>query len=124
MDIYQERIKPLFEASGLGDQTLEKQIGLPSHAIYKWEVMGVKSYKSWIGPIARYFNISADYLLGLVDEKEERLPVPQNENEKALLEKLGKINPDDLPRLVSVLEGLLTDPEKTRSVLDLLPKVL
>ncbi len=124
MDIYKDRIKPLFDASGLNDQTLEKEIGLPSHAIYKWEVSGVKSYVTHIGKIAKYFGVSADYLLGLTDGTKKSLPGPRNEAEEALMEKLGKISPDDLPRVLSVLDGLSTNPEKTRSVLDLLPKVL
>lgn len=124
MDIYTERIKPLFDASGMTNIELEAALGLSSGTIYKWNKAGYKSYKSYVGEIATYFGVSSDYLLGLVDEKEKRLPIPQNENEKALLEKLDRISPEDLPRIVAVLEGLLTDPEKTRPVLDLLPKVL
>lgn len=124
MDIYAERIKPLFDASGMNNAEIEAALGLSGGTLYKWNRAGYKSYVSHVGEIARYFGVSADYLLGLVDEKEKRLPVPQNENEAALLEKLGQINLEDFPRLVAVLEGLLTDPEKTRPVLDLLPKVL
>lgn len=63
MDIFTNKIKPLFDNSGLTDAELEKQIGLPKGKIYDWKSGRNKSYKNYVDKIAAYFNVSADYLL-------------------------------------------------------------
>jgi transcriptional regulator with XRE-family HTH domain len=57
---------------------LEKEIGLPRSIIYKWNNNKNKSYKSYIGKIAKYFNVPADYLLGNTDIKNK--PATDNGN--------------------------------------------
>lgn len=64
-DLYIERIKPLFEASGMTDKDIEEKLHLPRGVIYKWGTGKYKSYKRFIPEIAKYFNVSADYLMGL-----------------------------------------------------------
>lgn len=66
-DLYIERIKPLFEASGMTDKDIEEKLHLPRGVIYKWGTGKYKSYKRFIPEIAKYFNVSADYLMGLDD---------------------------------------------------------
>ena len=65
MDLYIERIKPLFESSGMTDKDIEEALNLPRGVIYKWGIGKNKSYKRFIPEIAKYFNVSADYLMGL-----------------------------------------------------------
>lgn len=65
MDLYIERIKPLFESSGMTDKDIEETLNLPRGVIYKWGIGKNKSYKRFIPEIAKYFNVSADYLMGL-----------------------------------------------------------
>lgn len=65
MDLYIERIKPLFESSGMTDKDIEEALNLPRGVIYKWRIGKNKSYKRFIPEIAKYFNVSADYLMGL-----------------------------------------------------------
>lgn len=69
MDIYSERIKPLFAESKLPDTQLEQEIGLPRSIIYKWDNGVSSSYKSYVDKIAEYFDVSTDYLLGKTDIK-------------------------------------------------------
>lgn len=64
MDIYNEKILPLFRNSGLNDRELEKQIGLPRGKIYDWNSGRSKSYKQYVDKIAGYFGVSTDYILG------------------------------------------------------------
>ena len=68
IDIYNERIRPLFQLSGLTDKDLEKALGLPRGVIYKWGTGKYKSYKSYLPQIAAYFHVSTDYLLGHTDD--------------------------------------------------------
>lgn len=84
MDIFLERILPLFEQSGMNDQELERNIDIPRGIIYDWKKGRTKSYKKYCGQIASYFHVSTDYLLGNTDDprpvgqKEEPAPVAES----------------------------------------------
>lgn len=67
MDIYKERIKPLFDRTGLLNKDLEKEIGIPEKKISDWNAGRLKSYDKYIPQIASYFHVSTDYLLGKTD---------------------------------------------------------
>lgn len=67
MDIYAERIKPLFDQSGKSDAELEREIGIPARKISQWNINYTKSYTKYIPQIAAYFHVSTDYLLGNTD---------------------------------------------------------
>lgn len=69
MEIYFERIKPLFDSSGLESSALEREIGLPRGKIYDWNSGRVKSYDKYLPQIAAYFHVPVDYLTGASDEK-------------------------------------------------------
>lgn len=68
MDIYFDRIKPLFEQSGKTDAELEREMGIPPKKISQWNVRYTKSYVKYIPQIAKRFNVSSDYLLGNTDD--------------------------------------------------------
>lgn len=74
MEIYFERIKPLFESTGLSDAELERAIGIPAKTIHKWNTRFVKSYDKYISQIAEYFDVNPKYLRGLTDQKEKTAP--------------------------------------------------
>ncbi|MDU6348458.1 MAG: helix-turn-helix transcriptional regulator [Clostridium sp.] len=61
MDIYNDKIRPLFQKTGLPDYELEEKIGLPRSSIYKWEKNISKSYKKYYPEISSFFNLSMDY---------------------------------------------------------------
>lgn len=90
MDLYLDRIKPLFESSGETDKEIEESLGLPRGVIYKWGMGENKSYKKFIPQIAKKYRVSADYLMGLVDsaipEQKESAPDPKIEGEKYTVE--------------------------------------
>lgn len=68
MDIYFDRIKPLFDQSGMTDAELERLIGIPAKKISQWNIRYTKSYTKYIPQIAAYFHVSTDYLLGNTDD--------------------------------------------------------
>lgn len=68
MDIFSERIKPLFDKSGKSDAELEREIGIPPKKINQWTTGYTKSWQKYIPQIAAYFNVSTDYLLGNTDD--------------------------------------------------------
>lgn len=84
MNIYDERIRPLFDGSPLTNAELERKIGIKPKTINKWNSGYVKSYDKYIPQIASYFHVSTDYLLGNTDDPEppgrkERLPAQGGE---------------------------------------------
>lgn len=102
MDLYIERIKPLFESSGMTDKDIEEALHLPRGVIYKWGTGKYKSYKRFIPEIAKYFNVSADYLMGLDDStadiKNERPADGEalTEKQKEAVEFIKTLSDDDL----------------------------
>ena len=68
MDIYFDRVKPLFDGSGKTDADLEREIGIPAKKISQWNISYTKSYTKYLPKIASYFHVSTDYLLGNTDD--------------------------------------------------------
>lgn len=64
---FQNRLKELRTAQGLSQKDLGKAIGATYSAISYWET-GVNEPKiSHVIALAKFFDVSADYLLGLSD---------------------------------------------------------
>ena len=65
MKIFGERLKLLREAKGLSAKALGRLIGVSDAAIINWEndVHDVKG--EYLVRLAKFFIVSADYLLGL-----------------------------------------------------------
>ena len=103
MDIYTERIKPLFLSTGKTMRELAPLIGIPEKAIYNWE-NGVKSYNKYYTQIAKYFNVSIEYLRGETDD-----PMPTTPDESPLL-----VSEKD-KRLLTWFRSL--PPEKQQAIL-------
>lgn len=68
MDI-SERIKELRLENQLSQQSLAKQIGVSQKAIDFWEKHINEPKASYIIQLAKFFNVSSDYILGLTDFK-------------------------------------------------------
>jgi len=108
---YTERIRPLFESSNKSDASLEKEIGLPRGIIYDWNIGRSKSYKKYIGEIANYFNVSADYLLGK-EQKETNTTESEQTELTGVYLSLAKeaqqngIHPDDIKLAIETIKKL------------------
>lgn len=64
-----ERVMQLIKQSGLSDNAFEKQLHLSQGTVGNWRSGRNKLSMEAIIKLARYFNVSADYLLGLTDER-------------------------------------------------------
>ena len=62
-----ERIKELRIERNLSQMDLAKALNMSQSAVAKWELGKTEPTASAIILLARFFNESADYLLGLVD---------------------------------------------------------
>lgn len=64
-----ERVMQLIKQTGLNDNAFEKQLRLSQGTVGNWRNGRNKLSMEAIIKLARYFNVSADYLLGLTDER-------------------------------------------------------
>ena len=64
---YVERIKELRTGKGLSQMQLAKELNVSQSAIAKWELGKTEPTASAIIALAKYFNETADYILGLTD---------------------------------------------------------
>jgi len=97
MDIYKNRILPLFQASGISDAELERKIGIKPKKINDWNAGRTKSYEKYIPQIAAFFNVSTDYLLGNTDNPQpagqpHSKDIGLNPQEQRLIEIFRELN--------------------------------
>lgn len=61
------RLKELLKEHGISQETLAKNIGVSQRAVSKWVNRQAEPTESSIVKCAKYFGVSADYILGLKD---------------------------------------------------------
>ena len=91
LDIYTNKIKPLFDRTGMSDFDLEKAIGLPRSIIYKWNNGINKSYKKYIPEISSYFKLSMDYFS---ENEQKNKPLVNNDEELTEYLEMLKTRPE------------------------------
>ncbi|MDE6355674.1 MAG: helix-turn-helix domain-containing protein [Clostridia bacterium] len=67
MEIFKERLKELRVDKGLTQKQLAAEIGCVQSAVNNWENGNRVPNAMAIITLAKYFKVSADYLLGLED---------------------------------------------------------
>ena len=64
---FSERLKELRKEHNLSQMDLSLKTGLSQSAIAKWELNKTEPTASALITLAKFFNESVDYLLGLID---------------------------------------------------------
>ncbi len=67
-NIFGERLKYLRTEKGIGQNLLSKELNLSNASISYWETGKQEPGAEALFKLANYFNVSADYLLGLSDD--------------------------------------------------------
>ena len=67
MEKFAKRLKLLREEAGLSLEKLANEIGIGSSSLCRWENKQADVKGSQLIILAKFFNVSSDYLLGLVD---------------------------------------------------------
>ena len=65
MSIFAQRFRELRQEKGLSMKQLAKELNTTDAAVSNWENEINEPKISYLKAIAQYFNVSADYLLGL-----------------------------------------------------------
>ena len=64
---FKDRLKELRQANGLSQMQLAKELNLSQSAVAKWELGKTEPTASAIIKVAKYFNETADFMLGMDD---------------------------------------------------------
>lgn len=67
-EVLGERLKMLRTEKNIGQNLLAKELELSNASISYWETGKQEPTAQAIFKLAKYFNVSADYLLGLKDD--------------------------------------------------------
>ena len=67
MKIFGERVKELREEKGISQNILAKQMKSSSANVSRWESGEIVPSSETIIMLCKFFNVSADFLLGLSD---------------------------------------------------------
>lgn len=65
MEIFAERVKSLREENNLSMIALAKELKVSTASIYRWENCQAEIKADQLILLAKFFNVSTDYLLGL-----------------------------------------------------------
>lgn len=90
-----ERILELMSKEGITAKKLTEDIGISSSAISEWKKGKAKPTSEAIIKMAKYFNVTTDYILLGVDNN-----LNLSSEEKRLLEIFQKLNADDKTILI------------------------
>lgn len=114
VDIYKERIKPLFDKTGLMNKDLETEIGIPEKKISDWNAGRLKSYDKYIPQIASYFHVSTDYLLGNTDDPSQagQKESPPKDGEPKYPEWYKELTPEEIEQVRNYAYFLISERRK------------
>lgn len=65
MDKFAERLKELRQEKGLSIQALAKEVKIGSSSLCRWENKQADVKGTQLVILAKYFNVTIDYLMGL-----------------------------------------------------------
>ena len=107
------RIKTLRNAQTpkMSQEKLGRLVGVGRTAVAMWETDKSEPDNATLIKLAEVFGVSADYLLGRTEQKEQPPTVsgeePLDEQEKQIMELVTKLSPDQKEFLLSSMKTLL-----------------
>ncbi len=112
-----ERLKLLRKELKKTQSDLANILGITVSAYGNYELGQREPDNANLVKLARYFNVSTDYLLGLSDERNTRQPIQQQSSnltprESELLSVFNSLPPSEQGRVLGYAKGLA---EKTQS---------
>ncbi len=82
-----ERLKELRKAKGLSQKDCALELGMPDASKYnKWENGANRPDYEMVCQLAKYFNVTTDYLLGVIDDRKEPIDKLRAERDGLLKE--------------------------------------
>lgn len=103
---FSTRVKELREKSGLSMDQLAKQLGVTKSRVNMWENNGTVPRMNVLVELAKFFNVTTDYLLGNDDASNLSL---NNARLSTLQRNLGKLSEADLEKAEGMLKAVFME---------------
>ncbi len=111
-----EKILQLIKDKNIEQQALAEYLGIKKQAISDWKSGKTKSYMKYIDKIAKYFEVTVDYLLGsdqpsVVEDVKNSIKnesSPTSTAREALHKKLESMSLDELHEVDQFMDFLLS----------------
>ncbi len=104
-----KRIKQLREEKHLSQQRLSLDLNVSQATVSKYELGQTDPDIQMIINLAKYFRVSADYLLEISDDKQNISDSRLSETEKQLIVDFKRLNETQQAKLLAYLQGLLQE---------------
>ena len=101
--VFSTRIKELREKAGLSMDQLAKELQITKSRINMWENNGTVPRMDVLIELAKYFDVTTDYLLG--NDNESNISA-DNARLSSLQRNLGKLNEADLEKAEGMLKAV------------------
>ena len=105
-NFFSTRVKELREKSGLSMDQLAKQLGVTKSRVNMWENNGTVPRMNVLVELAKFFNVTTDYLLGNDDASNLSL---NNARLSTLQRNLGKLSEADLEKAEGMLKAVFME---------------
>lgn len=111
--IFWDRFYQLCITKGTKPNPVAKEISIGSGTLTKWKEGNTYPNSEALIKIAKYFNCSTDYLLGLTDLSES-LKSEFSQEDISILNKIKKLNTDDRTEIMMIIDYRLNRQEKRK----------
>lgn len=109
--MFENRLKLLRESRGLSMKQVSNDLGIPYTTYIHYEKNENEPNSEILVKLALYFNVSADYLLGMDQDKKTDLPLIADER-KVLELKLETLSTESLEEIDKFMDFLLWKEEQ------------
>ncbi len=103
---FSTRVKELREKASLSMDQLASHLGVTKSRVNMWENNGTVPRMNVLVDLAKFFNVSTDYLLGNDDTRNVSV---DNTKLSSLQRNLGKLNEAELEKAEGMLKAVFTD---------------
>ncbi len=113
-----ERIFALVEESGLTNKAIEQAVGIANGSFSKWKKGDYAPSADYILKLAKYFNVSTDYLFCLSDVREvqTKVEISLTDEERLLLDAYRSVTAQGRFHIIQVCMNEKELAEKGESV--------
>lgn len=117
--MFGERLKIVRNQAGLSQKSLAEQLYVTQQSVWKWEMNESSPNPETVAKIAEIFNVSADYLLGITEQKEK--PTPEDGGGQddplrtILLHNFDQLNQEGREKLVDISDDMVSSGKYIKS---------
>lgn len=103
--MFWDRFSGLCSEKNMRPGKVASLIGLSNSITTKWKNTNAIPNGDILIRISEYFDVTVDYLLGLSDDKHK--PIPEDELDREILERMAKLSPAEQERVAIFIEGMI-----------------